>query len=195
MNLVSFDLETLGLDPATCDVLQLAMVLESTKESRPVEELPFFVGYVAAKNYRGEPFAMSMHAPVLHRIATGTSPRHVFGRDIPPNGAVHVASDLTGLCAAADAWLDEHFGRARVTAAGKNLGRFDFRFLPDRFTSRFHHRLIDPGSVFVDWSEDHLPSLDELMMRLGVGTPVQHDALDDARDVVRVLRCAPGYRS
>jgi len=50
----------------------------------------------------------------------------------------------------------------------------------------FDYRAIYPGSLFVDWTRDRLPGLADLLPDDRKG--ISHRALEDARDVVRVLR-------
>jgi len=80
-----------------------------------------------------------------------------------------------------------------ITIAGKNVVGFDVPFLKQlpRFTEvfRFHQRAIDPAILFVDWKEDIvLPSLDNCLKRAGFKNSVTHDALQDCKDVIKVLR-------
>ena len=49
--------------------------------------------------------------------------------------------------------------------------------------------MIDPAILCMDWTTDAgLPNLAECMKRAGIEGVVTHDALQDAIDVVRVLR-------
>jgi hypothetical protein len=51
------------------------------------------------------------------------------------------------------------------------------------------NRILDPAILFVDWQEDRaLPGLDDCKKRAGVSGKVTHNALEDAIDVVAVLR-------
>ena len=88
-------------------------------------------------------------------------------------------------------WLTSVAGTGPHTPAGKNFAGFDLQFLialDDRFRTLFRHRTLDAGSLLVDWSDQCPASLDLLKQRhLGGGT-VAHDAIDDALDVIRLLR-------
>lgn len=80
-----------------------------------------------------------------------------------------------------------------ITAAGKNFGTFDKLFIEklprwNRFF-RFRQRILDPAILFTDWKEDsELPNLSTCLKRAGFNDVVTHDAVDDAKDVIRVLR-------
>lgn len=80
-----------------------------------------------------------------------------------------------------------------LTVAGKNFGTFDKLFLEKlpRFKEAFkiHQRILDPAILFIDWKEDTtLPNLNTCMQRAGVEGEVTHDAVADAKDVIKVLR-------
>lgn len=54
---------------------------------------------------------------------------------------------------------------------------------------KYRHRIIDPSILYVDWSKDEsLPSLDECLKRAGIEKSVTHTAVEDAWDVIQVLR-------
>jgi hypothetical protein len=80
-----------------------------------------------------------------------------------------------------------------INVAGKNFGMFDFKFIQklkdvDKFI-RFKSRVLDPAILCVDWKEDReLPSLNECKRRKGIEGEVSHDAIEDAWDVIQVLR-------
>ena len=80
-----------------------------------------------------------------------------------------------------------------LNVAGKNFGTFDKLFLEDlpwwKKIIRTRQRVIDPSILFVDWLEDNaLPSLTKCKERGGVEGIVTHNALEDAWDVVELLR-------
>jgi len=80
-----------------------------------------------------------------------------------------------------------------ITAAGKNFGTFDKLFLEQipqwNQVVKFRSRIIDPSILFVDWKTDEqLPSLNECKERSNVPGIVTHNALEDAWDVIQILR-------
>ena len=77
MKYVSIDLETTGLDPETCDIIEIGAVIDDLEargeqgEARlPIKDLPKFHAYVVKESYQGEPYALSMHPKIFKRIAT-----------------------------------------------------------------------------------------------------------------------------
>jgi oligoribonuclease len=80
-----------------------------------------------------------------------------------------------------------------LTCAGKNFGTFDKRFLEKlphwKEVFGIHSRTLDPAILYVDWESDKIiPSMIECKTRAGVPGIVTHNALEDAWDVVQLLR-------
>lgn len=180
MRYVAIDLETTSLDPHPQNVLEVAMVVEDTSKSTPIHELPYLNLIVCRPEYKGHPTALAMNAEILRQA--GEVLNKAFAEGVPE-----------GFCIG-DQWiftvqdfLNAHFGNEKATPAGKNVGSFDLQFMPPPVRVLFHHRCIDPGSAEINWDMDRPPGLDEI--KAGYGMPkVKHRALEDARDVVRVLR-------
>lgn len=176
---VAIDTETTGLGEK-CQLLELAMVLEDTsaRPLPPVEELPHFVSFVAEDGGWWEPFAMGMHAK------SGLLAEWLAAKKGELLGSL--SNVRVGDMAAS--WLVEtaKLGKGKLTPAGKNFAGFDARFLPPQLSKLLHHRALDPGSVFVDFGQDKLPGMNDLIDY--EQKPGAHRALEDARDVVRVLR-------
>ena len=54
---------------------------------------------------------------------------------------------------------------------------------------KFRSRVLDPAILYVDWNkDDSLPSLTTCKERAGLDPLVTHDALDDAWDIIELLR-------
>jgi oligoribonuclease len=80
-----------------------------------------------------------------------------------------------------------------INVAGKNFGTFDKKFLELlpwwQKLIRVRQRIIDPAVLFVDWKEDEsLPGLDKCKSRAEIHGLVTHNALEDAWDVIELLR-------
>lgn len=190
MRYVAVDVETTGLGKR-CGLLELAMVAEDTTKTLPIEDLPFFRALFWPADAVWEPFAVRIHRKngLLDEILAG------------------VTQEAAAWCEA-EAWLrGEAKGpqktveyrnppetligppNFKVTAAGKNFAGFDRRFLGP-IVKCFDYRALDPGSAFADFSKDRLPGLADLLPQDRADHQASHRALDDARDVVRVLRRA-----
>jgi len=80
-----------------------------------------------------------------------------------------------------------------INVAGKNFGTFDKLFLQElpwwQKLIRTRQRVLDPAILCVDWKNDtSLPSLTQCKEKLGIEGIVTHNALDDAWDVIEILR-------
>jgi DNA polymerase III epsilon subunit-like protein len=153
----------------------VACVIDDTDHPEiPVDDLPSWCNYVQHDELRGDPMALAMNRNRLEAIAKGAG--------LPPT---HIYPAISG-------WLERHgLGTRGVTAAGKNFSGFDRIFLnrmDDQFVCLFHHRSIDPTVWF--WEKDDLvlPSMSECCKRAGIPYEGTHDALDDARLVIQLVR-------
>ena len=89
--------------------------------------------------------------------------------------------------------LGSNMVKTYLNCAGKNFAGFDKKFLEKlpRWKQVFsiRSRVLDPGILFVDWINDEsIPSLDECKKRAGIDGAVTHNAVEDAMDVVMLLR-------
>jgi oligoribonuclease len=89
--------------------------------------------------------------------------------------------------------LTSNMPKVYLNCAGKNFAGFDRKFLErlPRWKQVFsiRSRVLDPGILFVDWINDEsVPSLDECKKRAGIEGVVTHNAVEDAMDVVMLLR-------
>lgn len=80
-----------------------------------------------------------------------------------------------------------------INVAGKNFGTFDKLFLQQlpwwQKLIKTRQRVLDPAILCVNWNEDDtLPSLTKCKERMNVDGIVTHNALEDAWDVIEVLR-------
>lgn len=188
MPYVSIDIETTGLDPATCQVLEVGAIIDDWKT--PIYQLPEFRRVLAYKKIAGDPFALAMNAGLLRIIANPPE------KD-DPNQVVCCAPSVVGGDFAD--WLRMHnIDPTDVQAAGKNFASFDRQFLerlPD-FNQyvKFRHRTLDPAMLFWRPSEDErLPSSKTCYERAGLGGKVMHTSIADARAVVQLMRVGIRY--
>lgn len=174
MRYAAIDIETTGLNPERCQVLELACVVE-TDWRTPADLLPTFRRVIWHDEVRGDVRALAMNARLIEEMANGPLTAE-FG------AAVMGLADF----------LKEHFGDAAVTFAGKNVGSFDYQFLRrDRLWERVRHkhRFIDVGNLWWEPATDAcLPDLAECQRRAGQHPRVAHDAVDDCRAVVECVR-------
>jgi DNA polymerase III epsilon subunit-like protein len=193
MKYVSIDIETTGLDPETCEILEVAAIID-TDRAIPIEKLPTFRFRFVKDVYQGEPFAFSMHKELLKDLAMNpVNVRHPGPADDWQNiyGRPFDFSNCFGQ------WLNKwHVDPLSFVAAGKNFANFDAPFMkklvgiPERL--RWHHRILDPGNMFVLPSDRTVPGTDDCCERAGVNPRdfqgSAHTAIYDAKLVVALIR-------
>lgn len=182
---VSIDIETLGTDPETCDVIEFAAVIDNHID--PVGMLPTYHCYLPKDVYRGQPFAMAMHSKILHRIA------------VREPGFSYIPQNLLG--ENFSQWLvkngveknENFYDPIELIVAGKNFPGFDQRFLRriENFENNINvfRRILDPCTSFYRPKIDKKPpGLSECLKRAGIEKSVEHTAVADAIDVIHCLR-------
>ena len=80
-----------------------------------------------------------------------------------------------------------------INVAGKNFATFDMLFLKQlpwwQKLIKIRQRVLDPAILMVDWKGDtSLPNLKQCKERAGIEGIVTHNALEDAWDVIEVMR-------
>lgn len=180
-----------------------------------LETLPTARCYVKHKRIQGEPYALMMNASIIRQLALSAPQKFCIAEDgteiIPPYEIAYwIKSHI------ADIIPKEQ--QKKVTVAGKNFQSFDVRFLQkvedwseveerlnlpltavfdlpkavedwSEVEERLNSRVLDPGSLYFDPFKDNVPpSLEDCLLRAGFDKKVSHTAVDDAKDVLRVLR-------
>jgi DNA polymerase III alpha subunit (gram-positive type) len=198
MKYVSIDIETTGLDPETCQIIQIGAVIEDTLVEKPIDQLPSFQCLVEHSQISGSPFALKMNAGILEKLGELERADRKDRSDlrkryniIPPS----LVAKSFKMWLASNGFDNFEDLPISITAAGKNFATFDKLFLqklPSWGTAiSIKQRVIDPAILFMDWQNDQtLPNLKQCMERAGIDGEVTHDALQDAIDVVRVVRAA-----
>ena len=192
---LSLDIETTGLNPLTCDVLEIGAFLENTENPVRRENLPTFHKYLWRDVYRGEPFALAMNAHIFKKILDLKKSEGVGGLQEYD----HTLTDMTHLWDHFNNWIftNKHLWpegsfinqRPTLVVAGKNVAGFDLPFLKNALMPKFHHRVIDPGMMYFNPLNDSVPpDLKECKKRANLPEHVSHEALDDAWDVIQLVR-------
>jgi DNA polymerase III epsilon subunit-like protein len=183
---VSIDIETTGLDPKYCQVLEVGAVIDDWVS--PLSELKRFHCYVQHERIVGEPLALVMNAEILRALAEPH--KHPCRTFLKP---ADVCPTLVNFL------LDSGFiGNINdsILAAGKNFASFDMRFfrrLPHARMLKFSHRFIDPAMRFWNPLTDReVPNSKTCMERAGIPGEVAHTAVEDALAVVKMIRASAG---
>jgi DNA polymerase III epsilon subunit-like protein len=210
MKYVSIDIETTGLNPETCQILSVGLVVEDTNNIVHLDELPKLEIGIVRENITGELFALNMNKDLLWDLNHYNGCTSNIGRELVSDRTGReylkedqVAGSILTFLLANDVFADQEDRVAKImcknnpqlyfTAAGKNFESFDLKFLErlPRWKQYFkvRSRVLDPAILFVDWKNDKsLPSLSACKERAGFDSHVSHNAVEDALDVVALLR-------
>jgi oligoribonuclease (3'-5' exoribonuclease) len=133
---VSIDIETTGLDPETCQVLEIGAVIHDP--AKPLLECTTFRACIKHDVITGTPRALEMNARLLEEIADG-------GGECEDDMGERFCDWLYAHLPVGD--LTENY----IHALGKNVGTFDLVFLnkiSEWPTHLFHYRSLDVGSMY-----------------------------------------------
>jgi hypothetical protein len=208
---VSIDIETSGLDHEKHKTLSIGAIIEDTEKKLPYEECPKFNAIILQNEITGSPRALTMNKEIISMIGDyleGTDEtRHLmnthsdysfYEKDdvikefycfLDNNGLGHGLTNSGGYGEV----VDGVHRPITLNVAGKNFGTFDKLFLQElpwwQKLIRTRQRVLDPAILMVDWKNDtSLPNLTTCKERAGVEGIVTHNALEDAWDVIEVLR-------
>jgi oligoribonuclease len=223
MKFVSIDVETTGIDPEIDEILSIGAVIEDTENILPYEELPKFHVAILHEKVTGSLYALNMNRDLIEDIVSHqctNSPEerediekatgmkflqkeevseaffqflYIHGISNERPDSVNIAQHVKMVDGHLVPMINMRTKPVTITAAGKNFGTFDKRFLEKlprwNVVVRFRNRIIDPAVLYVDWkNDDSLPSLDTCKERAGIPGNVTHNALEDAWDTLQVIR-------
>lgn len=198
MKFLSLDIETTGLDRDLDQVIEFGAIIEDTNNQLSFEEIPKFHAIIKHERYSGSEFAINMNQRIFKILAD---------RVLIRNEEEKIQYDLKhNICSVHELARDFYNWAYRelktgvgynepivATVAGKNYSGFDGQFLSripewnDLF--RFKHRALDPAVLYWNPTLDtELPSLDECLKRAGIDDFVSHNAVEDAMQIIKVLR-------
>jgi hypothetical protein len=214
----SIDIETSGLDHEKHKVLSIGAIIEDTETKLPYDECPKFNAIVLQNEITGSPRAITMNGGIIQMIGEyleGTDEtKHLmqthsdysfYKEDevvkefywwLEKNGYFQ-GNNSGGYVSLKDGYMKPmiNSGTKPITlnVAGKNFGTFDKLFLQElpwwQKLIRTRQRVLDPAILMVDWKKDtSLPNLTTCKERAGIEGVVTHNALEDAWDVIEVLR-------
>jgi hypothetical protein len=208
---VSVDIETSGLDPEKHKVLSIGAIIEDTEKKLPYEECPKFNAIVLQNEITGSPRALTMNKEIIAMIGEyleGTNEtRHLMNthsdysfyekEDVVKKFYeflwVNGYGDSVPNQLLVTSRIDSNSKPITINVAGKNFGTFDKLFLQElpwwQKLIRTRQRVLDPAILMVDWKNDKsLPNLTQCKERAEIQGIVTHNALEDAWDVIEVLR-------
>jgi DNA polymerase III epsilon subunit-like protein len=190
MKLLSIDIETTGLDPNFCSVLEVGAVLfdpqpelaTDGKINEAGRRPATFERLVSHSRIQGEPYSLQMNQHILQELC-GLKPTH-----IEIIAANRVGPQLRE-------WLRQNGvdQNNKVTIVGKNYDAFDRRFLEKligwnlAMNPLLERRTLDVGSLYFKPEDGKVASLDACLETIGCTGLVTHRALDDALAVMTAI--------
>jgi hypothetical protein len=218
MKYISIDIETTGLDAEKNKVISVAAIIEDTETKLPFDECPKFNVAVLQNEFIGSARAITINKELISLIAdyqdaddgtrrlidTHSDYKYVKEDDVAKefywfleeNGYFQ-GNNSGGYTQIVDGYIRPMINGSTkpitINVAGKNFATFDKLFLEQlpwwKKLIRIRQRVIDPAILMVDWKNDiSLPNLITCKERAGVEGIVTHNALEDAWDVIEVLR-------
>lgn len=218
MKFISIDLEFSSLNLEDAKILEFGAIIEDSKLKLPFEECPKFHCLINHKKLTGEIYALAMNSDILKTLAKiddikdkEEKTKYIKENNILNDYEVtesffHFLYD-NGMCEKSfkDAnyvnivnkniypAISSKLPKTKIILAGKNLYSKDIPLLKTlpRWNEVFilSHKSIDPAINFIDWNSDEdVPSLSECKKRAGFVDKVSHRAIDDAWDVIQLLR-------
>lgn len=196
MKYISIDIETTGLNPENCQILSFGAIIEDTNNKLSFEKIPKFHAILTHKRIEGEPFALNMNKDLIGLISQYQNAEALDRKVLNEVEGLFVTPDM--LVPHLVEFLDKNGFKTftdvlKITVAGKNFGVFDKLFIEKlphwKGNFRINQRIIDPSILFTNWNEDdQLPNLTTCKERAKTGGIVTHNAIDDAWDVIKLLR-------
>lgn len=207
MKYVSIDIETTGLDPESNQILSIGAIVEDTKLKLSWDEIPKFNVIVLQRQIIGSPRAITMNNGIIELMGVYLEGDIDLKRECGRKSGYKFL-EKEDVVKEFYSFLKKHYegnendntclinGNTQpilLNIAGKNFGTFDLLFLKQlpwwQKIIRTRHRIIDPAILCCDWNtDDELPSLKICKERQDIQGNVTHNALEDAWDVIQVLR-------
>ena len=176
MRYMSIDVETTGLNPSMCQVIEISAVIDNlAKPEVPIHDLPTFTKIVYHDVYYFEKVAMQMHKK------SGLL-------DILLDEKSEDGITIKELLLAFNSFVAANWGGDKIVPAGKNFGSFDRRFL-EPLGFKFLHRQMDPTANYIQLDDKVPPALEACLVRAQLPpVDVAHRSLGDAQSVVALMR-------
>lgn len=197
----SIDIETTGLDSENHKILSIGAIMEDTNNILPYEKCPKFNAIIIPQtdNICGGITGLLMNVELLKLIEQYKKleyfDKNKFQNETGFNFYTEhtVAKAFYDFIAKTCSLSDIKQKHIVINVAGKNFGVFDKLFLeklPDfKKYIKFAQRIIDPSTLYCDFINDtSLPNLTKCKERANIDGIVTHNALEDAWDVIELLR-------
>lgn len=190
MKYISLDIETTGLDESYCQVLSIGAIIEDTSKELPLKMMPKFHCYIYHDKIVGQPYALNLNKNIIE-ILSKNKPDCMAGY-INYNDEIIIAEPTAAVHMFMNFLADNEINISDFIVAGKNFNAFDKKFLETlpnwKLYFKPHRRVLDPATSLTLKTDTVPPDLKTCLERVGIFKEVAHDAVEDAFDVVQVLR-------
>lgn len=195
---ISVDCETSGVNPEKDQILSIGLVIEDTVDIKPIEELPKLHLVIVRDRLEGNVFALDMNNDIINLLKNyQTSTTEEEKESLEKSFGCKFVEEQDVV---EEIWefLNNRTNyhrfkpKKQITVAGKNVN-FDLSFLTklpkwERLI-KVRSRVIDPTILYTNWEEDEqLPNLSTCKTRGNFDGYVSHNALEDAVDIVKLMR-------
>lgn len=198
MEYFSIDIETTGIDKDQGVIIQFAAIYENTNNILPYEKIPKFQRLLEHKVYYGGAYAINMHTKLWAKLAGLERLDYAKVKEYKEEHSIttpdSLVNEFTTFVKQCNPDLIK-FSKPNIQVAGKNAALFDIPWLMHHIPEwkekvRIKQRVLDPAILFTNFKDDpSLPNLEQCKERAKLSdTHVSHDALDDAWDVIQILR-------
>ncbi len=212
MKYVSLDIETTGLDKNKNQIVEVGAVLDKIGSTTPIEELPKFRAVLLHDEMVMGTYCANLHKELWDKICWA---QEVYMSLLKSDGYAKEPLSIPSIAVyyckpnmfetLFHNWIGENYlspfsaeqmrnnlETIKINIAGKNPGTFDIPFLEAlpgwQGLVKFHRRILDPASHCIQPDDEHIPDLQECLNRCGLEGTVSHTAVDDAIDIIRVIR-------
>lgn len=195
MKYFSVDLETTGVDEDKHQIIEIGAVFDDLKNPKPIDELESYHTYVEHDEYTLSPYVLGMHSDQGTGIFNKIHKYKQRGQGVSEREALDGLYSF--ICQNQYIDLEDN---PTVTFAAKNLTVFDTRFLQKAISRNYNeefpnkwHKIrqyhMDPAILYMNPEEDYAPpGFKDCLKRAGFENTVSHKAVDDAKQVVQLIR-------
>lgn len=187
MKYVSIDIETTGLNPDRNQIIEFAAVIDDLVS--PVDKLPKFHLYIMHKDYVVSPYTAILHRRIFEKFENNKLTDYPQ-ESIDANKETFIVQEDLEFYFSNFLFKNGYKVPMQITVAGKNFATFDLLFIKKLNWQKikFNRRMLDPAILYMDKSDETLPNTEECLKRANINKKVSHAALDDALDVVNLIR-------
>lgn len=205
MKYISIDIETTGLEFSNCQILEFGAVIDDLKKPDvDISDLPKFRAVILGEDniISGHPVALQMNAELIKEINEcflANTTEKIYNNRKKYEELFNITTLYTapaGFSAHFRAFIYENIEQQHrkygAVLAGKNAGGFDVPFCKSFFPGfkdiELNHKILDPLMLFLRRSDDCPPGLPDCLRRSGIEKVVAHTSIEDAIDVIQVIR-------